>query len=59
MRGTIREPKPWLDQFFNEKYGAGKYESVVVPSVDDADAFKDCIKGVDAVVHVVSRQSAP
>jgi nucleoside-diphosphate-sugar epimerase len=56
VRGTVREPKPWLDDFFTHKYGAGKFESAIVPQIDVADAFKECIKGVSGVVHVVSRQ---
>lgn len=57
VRGTVREPKPWLDDFFTNKYGVGKFESAVVPQIDVADAFKECIKGVAGVVHVASDTS--
>ncbi|EED23358.1 cinnamoyl-CoA reductase, putative [Talaromyces stipitatus ATCC 10500] len=57
VRGTTREPKPWLSEYFSNKYDAGKYEGVIVPRLDAADALKKCIKGVDGVVHVASDMS--
>ncbi|KAF5015882.1 hypothetical protein F66182_12616 [Fusarium sp. NRRL 66182] len=34
VRGTVREPKPWLDEVFPGKYGVSKCESEVVPQID-------------------------
>ncbi|KAF7562635.1 hypothetical protein G7046_g1471 [Stylonectria norvegica] len=54
VRGTVRAPKPWLDEMFTKKYGKGRYESVIVPSIDADSAFDEAIKGVAGVVHVAS-----
>lgn len=53
VRGTVREDKPWLNQFFENKYGKGVFETVVVPSMQDAGDFDVAMRGVDGVVHVV------
>lgn len=53
VRGTVRAPKPWLVEYFNDKYGPGMFETVIMPKLNDADALKDHIQGVSGVVHVV------
>lgn len=53
VRGTIRVEKPWLDQFFESKYGPGKYESVIVPELNSKDDLARVMTGVSGVVHVV------
>ena len=53
VRGTVRSEKPWLDKFFTEKYGPGRFESVIVPAMQDDGAFDEVIKGASGVVHVV------
>jgi nucleoside-diphosphate-sugar epimerase len=53
VRGTVRSEKRWLDRFFEEKHGKGKFESVVVPRIDDEGAYDEVIKGVTGIVHVV------
>ncbi|KAH8689555.1 putative cinnamoyl-CoA reductase [Talaromyces proteolyticus] len=57
VRGTVRTPKPWLDSYFTEKYGDGKFESVVVPMLDAEDAFKGPMQGISGVVHVATEVS--
>ncbi|KAK2732346.1 hypothetical protein FQN55_004250 [Onygenales sp. PD_40] len=54
VRGTVRTEKPWVDALFENKHGKGRYESVIVPVIEEAGAFEEAIKGVDGVVHVAS-----
>ncbi|OGM49636.1 hypothetical protein ABOM_001898 [Aspergillus bombycis] len=54
VRGTVRAPKPWLDELFASKYGDGRYESVVVPRLDDVDELEKAFQGVEGVAHVAS-----
>lgn len=53
VRGTVRTEKPWLDQLFEEKYGKGKFQSVVLPDLATEGVYNDIIKGAAAFVHVV------
>lgn len=53
VRGTVRAPKPWLDQLFQEKYGIDVFESVVIPSFEDEAAVNDAMTDVAGVMHVV------
>ncbi|GAB1198518.1 hypothetical protein APSETT444_007841 [Aspergillus pseudonomiae] len=54
VRGTVRAPKPWLDEFFVSKYGNGRYESVVVPRLDDVGELEKAFQGIEGVAHVAS-----
>lgn len=54
VRGTVRESKPWLDQFFEDRYGKGVYESIVVPSMQDEGDFDAAMDEVSGVIHAVS-----
>jgi nucleoside-diphosphate-sugar epimerase len=53
VRGTVRAEKPWLDQFFKTKYDEDKYESVVVPRLEEDRALDSFMEGVCGIVHVV------
>lgn len=53
VRGTVREEKPWLDRFFEEKYGKGRFESIVVRAMEDDKAFALAAAGASGVIHVV------
>lgn len=53
VRGTVRNEKPWLDRLFAEKYGEGRFESVIVPQMESEGAFQETIKDVAAVIHTV------
>lgn len=53
VRGTVRDSKPWLDEFFEKKYGKDKFESVIVKSIEDVEAFANVAEGASGVVHVV------
>ncbi|KKP00634.1 NAD dependent epimerase/dehydratase [Trichoderma harzianum] len=54
VRGTVREEKPWLDRFFEEKYGKGRFESIVVRAMEDDKAFALAAEGASGVIHVAS-----
>jgi uncharacterized protein YbjT (DUF2867 family) len=53
VRGTVRAEKPWLDKFFANRYGKHKYESVIVPAMEDKHAFDATMQDVAGVVHIV------
>ncbi|KAL2821413.1 putative aldehyde reductase [Aspergillus cavernicola] len=57
VRGTVRSEKPWVNEVFESKYGAGKFEPFIVPNLDDKEAIDAVLKGVSGVVHVASDTS--
>lgn len=59
VRGTVRGEKPWLDRLFEEKYGKGRFETLVTPSLEEPDAFDHLLVDVAGVVHVVSYHRWP
>lgn len=54
VRGTVRGEKPWLDHLFEEKFGKGRFETLVTSSLEEPGAFDHSLLGVAGVVHVVS-----
>jgi nucleoside-diphosphate-sugar epimerase len=54
VRGTVRTEKPWLNQFFETKYGEGRFETVIVSAIEYNSAFDEAAKGVSGFIHVVS-----
>ncbi|KFY99397.1 hypothetical protein V500_01383 [Pseudogymnoascus sp. VKM F-4518 (FW-2643)] len=46
VRGTVRTEKPWLDKFFADRYPKDRYESVIVPAMEEEDAFEKHMKDV-------------
>lgn len=53
VRGTVRDEKPWLNKVFDDKYGKGRFETVVVPTIEKEGAFDDVLDGVSGFIHVV------
>lgn len=53
VRGTVRVEKPWLDRYFQDKYGTSRYHSIIVPAIEEDDAFDKAVKDVAGFVHVV------
>jgi nucleoside-diphosphate-sugar epimerase len=53
VRGTIRAAKPWLDNYFQSKYGEGRYHSVIVEAIEHSGAFDEAVKGAEGFIHVV------
>ncbi|KAK4494470.1 hypothetical protein PRZ48_014768 [Zasmidium cellare] len=54
VRGTVRNDKPWLQNFFDEKHGANKFELAIIPDLSVQAEFGKALQGVDGVVHVAS-----
>lgn len=47
VRGTVRSEirgKPLLD-YFESRYGEGKFETVIIPDITQKKAFKDALAG--------------
>jgi uncharacterized protein YbjT (DUF2867 family) len=50
VRGTVRDPQKsaWLTEYFDNKYGKGKFELVVVKDTAEKGAFDEAMKGMFA-----------
>ena len=48
VRGTARDTSKaeWVKEMFDEKYGKGKFETVVVADMAHAGAFDEACKGI-------------
>jgi uncharacterized protein YbjT (DUF2867 family) len=57
VRGTVRTPKPWLNEYFDLEYEEGLFETVLVPDFQQAEALDKAMDGVSGVVHVVCFKS--
>jgi uncharacterized protein YbjT (DUF2867 family) len=53
VRGTVRTPRPWLNEYFDTCYGPGLFETVLVTEFRDPSAFDHALVGVSGVVHMV------
>jgi uncharacterized protein YbjT (DUF2867 family) len=53
VRGTVRSPKPWLDELFRGKFGDESFESVVLPNFEDEESLVRVMQDLSGVVHVV------
>ncbi|KAJ5879023.1 hypothetical protein N7455_002488 [Penicillium solitum] len=54
VRGSIREPKPWLNELFDKKYGKGKFETCIVSDLTSGAQWEGAVKGITGVVHVAA-----
>ncbi|KAJ5778688.1 hypothetical protein N7520_001934 [Penicillium odoratum] len=54
VRGTVRTQKSWLNEYFNEKYGAGVFDTVEIESFDDQGKIESILEGIDGIIHVAS-----
>jgi nucleoside-diphosphate-sugar epimerase len=47
VRGTSRDAKKnqWLQEYFDDKHGTGKFELVTVPDLTADNAFEEAVKG--------------
>ncbi|OKO92258.1 Aldehyde reductase 2 [Penicillium subrubescens] len=52
VRGTVRTPTPWLDDYYLEKWGPHRFESVLVPDFQKPNSFDECVQGVSGIIHV-------
>lgn len=58
VRGSVRAPKPWLDEYFEQKYGQDVFESVLAGALDDKNVLEQIMDGVDGVIHLVGTYSS-
>ncbi|PYH78998.1 putative aldehyde reductase [Aspergillus uvarum CBS 121591] len=54
VRGTVRFEKPWLVEGFRAKYGPGRFETVIVPRLEDEGALDEFVQDAGGIVHVAS-----
>ena len=54
VRGTVRSFKPWLQKMFDEKYGYGRFETVVLPDLRLQEDLEVVLEGAQGLIHVVS-----
>jgi nucleoside-diphosphate-sugar epimerase len=56
VRGTVRNPtkEQWLADYFNKKYGAGKFELAQVSDMSDDGAFDEVVKGASGFIHTAT-----
>ena len=54
VRGQVRQPRPWLDELFQQKYG-DLFETVVLRKLDDRDAIAPLLEDVSGVVLIVRK----
>ncbi|KAL4892961.1 NAD dependent epimerase/dehydratase [Aspergillus ambiguus] len=54
VRGTIRTPKPWLNEFFDAKYGKGRFETTIVSDFSDVQSVDNALQDTAGVIHVAS-----
>lgn len=57
VRGTVRTERPWLNKYFDDKYGKGRFETKIVVALNDDGAFDEVVKGVAGIIHVVRPKS--
>jgi nucleoside-diphosphate-sugar epimerase len=53
VRGTVRKPKPWLDELFWDKFGEDSFESAVLPNFEDKELLFQVMQNISGVAHVV------
>ncbi|KAE8381963.1 hypothetical protein BDV26DRAFT_278373 [Aspergillus bertholletiae] len=46
VHGTVRSPKPWLDEFFASIYGPGAFKAVTVPDFDHVELLAREMEGI-------------
>nr|BAW27599.1 putative ketoreductase [Aspergillus stellatus] len=52
VRGTVRSPRPWLNEYFSARYGSNSFETAIVADFQLPHAFDEAISGVSGVVHM-------
>ncbi|OJJ99093.1 hypothetical protein ASPACDRAFT_1856676 [Aspergillus aculeatus ATCC 16872] len=57
VRGTVRSEKPWLVEGFQSKYGPGRFETAIVPRLEDEGALDGVVQDAGGIVHVASDMS--
>jgi nucleoside-diphosphate-sugar epimerase len=56
VRGTVRDSTKaaWVSQFFEDKYRKGRFAAVVVPAMEEPNAFDDVTHGAAGFIHMAT-----
>ncbi|OAP63208.1 hypothetical protein AYL99_02435 [Fonsecaea erecta] len=56
VRGTVRNchKSAWLNDYFGDKYGSGKFELIEVPEMAEKGAFDEAVKGASGFIHTAT-----
>ena len=56
VRGTVRSAvrAAWVLNYFNNKYGAGKFELIEVPEMGEPGAFDEAVKGASGYIQMAT-----
>ncbi|KAL5360728.1 NAD(P)-binding protein [Aspergillus floccosus] len=54
VRGTVREPKPWLNELFDQKYGRGKFEAFILPDLTSDIECQRAVEETSGIIHVAA-----
>ncbi|KAJ6018215.1 hypothetical protein N7451_001594 [Penicillium sp. IBT 35674x] len=54
VRGTVRTQKPWLNKYFEEKYGADVFDTIELASFDDQSSIENHLHGIDGIIHLAT-----
>ncbi|KAH8811169.1 hypothetical protein F5884DRAFT_267019 [Xylogone sp. PMI_703] len=56
VRGTVRNAQKtaWMNKYFDDKYGAGRFSLIEVPDMSAPNAFDEAVKGASGLIHVAT-----
>lgn len=56
VRGTVRDTDKaiWISEYFQEKYGAERFTTAIIPDMVPRGAFDIAVRGCSGVIHVAS-----
>jgi nucleoside-diphosphate-sugar epimerase len=56
VRGTVRSKNRggWVEKYFTDNYGRGKFEVMEVPEMANEGAFDEAVKGAAGFCHVAT-----
>lgn len=55
VRGSVRSQSeaPWIQGYFDSKFGEGKFELAIITDLTDAEGFETATEGMSGVIHSV------
>lgn len=53
VKGTVREPKPWLNKMFDNRYGPDRFILTVLHDFNNVGKIRETMEGADAIIHLV------
>ncbi|KAL2826213.1 NAD(P)-binding protein [Aspergillus cavernicola] len=57
VRGTVRAPKPWVNEYFEGRHGSDNFKTTIVPDFQDRVALGRAFKGASGIIHVAHDMS--